>query len=284
MTDPITDKLVEQGTKSIGAVVDKLLGPTAEVMGKELEAWYTARRNLQKVARRASERTNLEDGGGVPPRVVAEVFEKAQWADDEFVAEYLSGVLASARTTDGANDSGVSWTALVGRMSADQIALHWVLYAAFQASMRDASATEFWPATLQQVVVDYGTLWTSLGWELNESILIRTMDAAYGLRREGLLADLTHGDGAYLQDEVTWTRGHAFDRNAAYLTFKVTGDGVGLLLHSVGEGKRWLAEISSQEVSQAVDQTEMLPKVQASSFVKDLPSPRNSDSQAPADG
>lgn len=272
MTDPITSKIVDQSTKSIGAVVDKLLGPTAEVMGQELVDWYTRRRNITKVARRAAERSDLDVEGAIPARVAAEVFDKAQWADDEFVAEYLSGVLASARTPDGRNDSGVSWTALVGRLSSDQLALHWSLYTSFQRRHRGGDPATFWSTTRVQIVADYPSLFSTLGWSLaiGEDTQ-RLMDAAYGLRREGLLTDLTHGGGDYLQDEVTWTKGRQFNRTVGYLTFKVTSDGVGLLLHAVGQGKLWYGNMMASSVSSAIDGTSGLPLGTDSVFVEDLP-------------
>ncbi|WP_137845179.1 hypothetical protein [Microbacterium sp. 2FI] len=273
MTDPLTQKLVDHGAKSLGAVVDKLLGPTAEVMGHELVDWYTRKRNIAKVAERAAERSNLERAGAIPARVAAEVFDKAQWADDEFVAEYLSGVLASARTTDGLNDSGVSWTALVGRLSADQLALHWSIYTGVQRRHRGGDSEQFWTMIRKQVVVDYPTLFSTLGWPIDDdaTAMHRVMDAAYGLRREGLLNDLTHGPGDYLQNEISWTKGHRFDSDRGYLTFKVTADGVGLLLHAIGEGKRWFGTVVTHEVSLAVDASATLPSAAPALLVEDLP-------------
>lgn len=274
MTDPLTQKLVDHGGKSVGAVVDKLLGPTAELMGRELVDWYTRKRNIAKVAERAAERSNLERAGAIPARVAAEVFDKAQWADDEFVAEYLSGVLASARTPDGRNDAGVSWTALVGRLSADQLALHWAIYTSFQRRQRGGDSDQFWTMLRQQIIVDYPTLFSTLDWSIDHDsdALGRVMDAAYGLRREGLLSDLTHGPGAYLQDEVTWTKGHKFDHQQGYLTFKVNADGVGLLLHAIGAGKRWFGLVVSADVSSAIDSSSLLPFAAPAVLVEDLPS------------
>lgn len=110
-----------------GGVLARLLGPTADVMGSQLVEWYK-RTNVERVARKADAKAHTAPGGSIPPRVAAEVFDKAQWANDEFVAEYLSGVLASARTADGSDDSAVSWTALVSRMSSTQLRLHYILY------------------------------------------------------------------------------------------------------------------------------------------------------------
>ncbi|TFB66844.1 hypothetical protein [Cryobacterium sp. Hz9] len=277
MIDPIALKAAAQGVRSFGAVLDKFLGPTAEEMGKDLLDSYTRRRNVRRVAARAVERSSLEaDGtipdGAIPARVAAELFDKAQWADDEFVAEYLSGVLASARTAEGRNDSGVSWTALVGRLSSDQLALHWAIYSGFQQRVRGRERDDFWTLVGKQIVIDYEQLFTTLEWPLTtEAELARVMDAAYGLRREGLLSDLTHGTGGYLADDVTWTKGRKLDHDAGYLSYKVTSDGVGLLLHAVGEGELWYGDVGGERATLAVDATSALPRGESTTFIDDIP-------------
>lgn len=212
---------------------------------------------------RAAQRSDKSTTGSVPPRVVQEVVNHAQWADNEFIAEYLSGILASARTLGGASDAGVPWCALVGRLSSDQLALHWALYAYFQGNMRTLGSEEFWKNLGRQIAIDYPTLFLALGWQLNDSRdTNRLMDAAYGLKREGLFSDLTHGPGNYLQESVSWTHGHNFNHDHGYLSLKLTSEGVGLLLHALGLGTVWFGDIGSNEVSEAVDETELLPNLQ----------------------
>lgn len=120
-------------------------------------------------------------------------------------------------------------------------------------------------------MADYPSLFSTLGWSLTDGETQRLMDAAYGLRREGLLTDLTHGGGDYLQDEVAWTKGRQFNRGIGYLTFKVTSDGVGLLLHAVGQGKLWFGKMTASSVSSAIDATSGLPLGTDSVLVVDLP-------------
>ncbi|MBO9703943.1 MAG: hypothetical protein J7474_00300 [Arthrobacter sp.] len=271
MVDPITEKVAEQGAKSFGAVVDKLLGPTAEIMGQELASWYERRRNVQRVAERAAMRSDLEVEGSVPARLAAELFDKAQWADDEFVAEYLSGVLASGRTAGGSDDSGISWTALVGRLSSTQLALHWIIYTSFQKRIRGHSHEEFWDLISRQIVVDFQVLQSELQRSTSGEVeLSRILEAAYGLRREGLLVDLSHGDGGYLSSSVTWTKASQLRSDRVYMTFKVTSDGVELLLHALGEGDQWFAGIMFEDASKAIEESEVSPSQVASVFVDDL--------------
>tara|TARA_R110002020_G_scaffold39986_4_gene118267 strand:+ start:3121 stop:3609 length:489 start_codon:yes stop_codon:yes gene_type:complete len=122
-TDPIATEAAKAGT----ALWMKVLGPPAEAIGDHLrariESW-SEDALAARVLKKAAKKVDPTVPGAVPPRVAADVFDKAQWAEDEFLAEYLSGVLASSRTRDGKDDSGVGWTALVGRLSADQLRMH----------------------------------------------------------------------------------------------------------------------------------------------------------------
>lgn len=271
MPDPLAAKTVDVAAKSVGGVLDKLLGPTAEIMGQQLADRYTRRLNAQRVITRAAERTDLASEGAIPARVAVDLLEQAQWAENEFLAEYLSGVLASARTVDGTNDESISWTTLVGRLSSDQLALHWVLYSGFQKLVRDTDREHLWDWTRRQLIVDYWTLLETLGWPLYEDELPRLMESAYGLRRENLLADLTHGDGEYLRTSVSWTRGKRLNENKGYLSFKVTADGIGLLLRGVGQGRRWYGDVYDSMTSRAIDETDALPKSPPIVFLDSLP-------------
>lgn len=260
MSDPIVGKVIEQGTKSFGAVFDKLLGPTAEFMGQELVDWYTRRKNVKKVLDRAAARVDLDELGCVSPRMVSTIFDHAQWTENEFLSEYLSGVLASSRTLDGTDDSGIPWASLIGRLSSDQLSIHWLLYSEFQRLMRVEDSGEFWTALQKQIAITDTDLFDSLGWAVAQQTGPRLIDAMFGLQREGILADLSFGNGAYLEDEVSWTKGHNFEKNLGYLTFKLTSQGVGLLLYGIGCGGTWVADLASAEVNVALDETEALPE------------------------
>ena len=113
-------------------LVVRLLGPTTEYLGTNLQQW-TARRaeNIRRVFQKAADKLgpDLEKDGAVPPRVLKGILEEGQFADDELVAEYLAGVLASSRTSDARDDRGAALTALVGRLSTYQLRAHYVMYA-----------------------------------------------------------------------------------------------------------------------------------------------------------
>lgn len=271
MTDPVSSTISAQGAKSFGALIDRLLGPTFELWGTDMRAAIERKRNVQEVARKAMEKTNLEDDHAIPARVAADIFDKAQWADNEFVAEYLSGVLASSRTQDGKNDSGVPWTALVGRLSSDQLALHWLAYASFQRKFQGTPEEDFWPILHKQLVLDYIDLYTALAWADPKEGQSRIFDALYGLEREGLIDSLSHGSGEYLGKTVTFTSGRQYDEAKGYVTFGLTQQGIKLFLQATGLGQTFFVQAFNHDVTQAVEKIVDLPTLPSCTTTEDFP-------------
>lgn len=267
MSDPITGKALE----ATGGVLTRLLGPTVDIMGARIAEAYK-RRNVKKIVDKAHEKADTDRGGLIPPRVAQDVLDKSIWAENEFLAEYLSGVLASARTEFGESDNGVAWTALVGRMSSDQIALHWTLYCAIQRRARNADFRTVWDLIENQFVVDHSSLLSSLNWPRTEATLTtRLYEAVYGLKREGLLADVSHGSGTYLSTEVQWTRGRQYRDGTGYLTFKATNDGIALLLQAIGRGGEWYDSVFSDATSCAIEANPDLPRLKSVALSSDFP-------------
>lgn len=272
MTEPIVVAALSTAGKVTQGVLTRLFGPTAEIMGEQLASWYK-RKNVENVIRQAETKANTDRDGSIPPRVAQEVFEKAQWAEDEFVAEYLSGVLASARTADGQSDSGVAWTALVGRLSSDQLALHWLLYTSAQRRSRNSRYEGIWSFFKEQVVIELTSLFQALEWPFTDGhSIIRLYEATYGLRREGLIADLSHGSGHYLENEVVYTRGRKFEGNRLYVTLKLTADGTALLLQALGQSRLWIDAFLGPEVAELVDRSGRLPHAPTAALVSDFAS------------
>ncbi len=58
-------------------------------------------------------------------RVKAKVFGEAAFTDDEITLEYLAGVLAASGPND---DAGAAIVAQIGRLSADHLLLHYIVY------------------------------------------------------------------------------------------------------------------------------------------------------------
>lgn len=110
----------------------KVLGPTADYVGGELQQWTERRhenvRRIFEAAARKLDEEELEQPGQVPPRVLKEILAQGSYCDDELGAEYFGGVLASSRTEMSRDDRSAALAALIGRLSAYQLRTHYVLY------------------------------------------------------------------------------------------------------------------------------------------------------------
>lgn len=255
-----------------GEALKWILGSTATVIDIHDGNWSRTE-NVNRVAIRANEKIPTAQAGSIPPRVAKEVLDKAIWADTAVLTEYLAGVLASSRTPQGERDQGVTWASMIGRLSSDQLALHWVLYTSAQKRCRGSEYESVWEVTNEQVLIDVDVLLRDLGWPITQwQVATRLLEAAYGLEREGLLTNLSHGGSKYLGAEVAYTKGHSYPPNRFYLTFAITPHGIGLLLQALGIPDHWLTDfINREDVYEAIDSAESLPQSSCATFVRDYP-------------
>ncbi|MFD2793740.1 hypothetical protein ACFS27_09280 [Promicromonospora vindobonensis] len=123
------DANANESAKVASNLLIRLLGPAADEYGEQLRQ-AVGRQRATRAARILSKAEAKSRGrtGSVPPRVAYRVLEDGTLSDDELMAEYLSGVLASSRTPSGRDDRAVTWSSLIGRMSSLQLRAHYVLY------------------------------------------------------------------------------------------------------------------------------------------------------------
>lgn len=253
MTDPVsTAALALQATKTgeavgtaaakpVGELLTRLLGPTVDEMSRDLLEKYKARR-VERVVRRAAHKADLSVHGYVAARVVAGAFEAVEWSDDEFLAEYLSGVLASSRSEDGGDDRGIAWIGLIKTMPVAQIHLHLAIYSAARRLVT-AKAPEDRDATSNQKMFFSDS---ELVAELGETVvgLLKEDDgpatdpggihaAFHGLQALGLIRNLSHGDGEFLSSSEI----HDFGEGG--FVFGLTTRGAQLFMAAHGLGHFW---------------------------------------------
>jgi hypothetical protein len=246
--DPVATEAAKTGSELWG----KVLGPPAEALGEHfrsrIELWSEnelARRVLQRAARKI----DTSKTGAVPPRVAAGTFAQAQWTDDEMVAEYLSGVLASSRTADGGDDRGVSWNAMVERLSSDALRLHYMIYSALRAQMRghDARDLSTWvgrPMVFTYVDLVQLDVHTEFGGQ--SDWINRLISAAYTLERERLIAQLTHGDATHLTGFPY--RQYDLPKVGDMLIAEPTVVGCSLYMEAHGHGQRWAGDLGDVDL------------------------------------
>lgn len=109
----------------------KVLGPSLELLGEEL-ANFTRQRieRLKNLVERASHKLgdNLNEPGGVPPRVLVGLVQEGTLHEDPVAAEYFGGVLAGSRTPGSEDDRGAAVVALLRDLSRYAIRLHYLVY------------------------------------------------------------------------------------------------------------------------------------------------------------
>ncbi|MDH4285565.1 MAG: hypothetical protein OEV35_09640 [Gallionellaceae bacterium] len=194
MVEPIT-------TVGLGAVaayltkdgVAKLLGPTADYLGEGLRD-FTKRRaeNVARIFQKASEKLGdrIESPGEVPPRVLKTVINEGSFCDDDLVADYFGGVLASSRTEQGRDDRGARIAKLLDGLSTYQIRAHYLIY----ATIKSVFASQGLPFNMEgrpkmQIFLPFGGFIPSM--EFNESELQQFVQLLnhifFGLAAENLI-------------------------------------------------------------------------------------------------
>lgn len=105
----------------------KVLGPTLDTLGEDINKVYQIGRD--KIIKAAQNKVkNIEDGASANLRVSRDVFWNGAFTDESICAEYFGGVLASSRSKDGKDDTGVYYVDLIKSLSSAQLKLHYTIY------------------------------------------------------------------------------------------------------------------------------------------------------------
>lgn len=183
-------KAADSAAKETGGLLSRLLGPSADVLGQDWAERLRQKnmaRLLEKTERLAEGKT---DPGWAQPRVASAVFEAAQYANDEIVTDYLSGVLASSREPDGGTDDALPWSNLVSRLSALQLRIHYVLYLNFRQVLKASEDRQrLFEFESSQIALPLREFLTAVGLDPDQSDFQRFANALQGLMQE----DLVHG-------------------------------------------------------------------------------------------
>jgi hypothetical protein len=184
------------GAAERAGVVQNLLGPISKSIGENWAERYR-QRNLARLVRKSARRagSQLQQPGGVHPRVAHRVLEEGSYVEDDVMLEYLAGVLAAARTPDGRDDRAAYYANLVASLSADQIRLHHAVYAAaatapLRAGQRYGMSQVDFDHCVYGTVQEAVTLLEPLE-EVDASD--RVLETLTALRREGLLTTWAQG-------------------------------------------------------------------------------------------
>jgi hypothetical protein len=216
----------------------KLLGPTADYLGQRLVDTTKAAENLVRVVVRAGEKVGapkLQQAGVVPSRVLVAVTREATQAEDEIMAEYLSGVLAASRqgTDEEPDDRGVAMVACVARLSSLTVRLHFLLHRAMWESLAslDADDRPGWRDDTY-LRVPRNALNAEIPGDDDEAWIATFSHAMWSLQREDLI----------IFRPVIQEDGHP----APYLCFKPTALGEELFVFALGH--RFSSDVFDRDV------------------------------------
>jgi hypothetical protein len=189
---------VGQGT------VGRLLGPTIDLYAEELkeinERMLSRRReNVDRVFEKAAEKLGerINEPGSVHPRVFKEVFDDGSYAEDELIADYYGGVLASSRSGVSRDDRGAAFAKLVGRLSVYQIRTHFLCYKSLKTGINRGALTsrnnplftDFRRGAAVEVPLDEFVVGMDFGPDEGISVVEHALS---GLEFEGLIYPLSY--------------------------------------------------------------------------------------------
>lgn len=225
----------------------KVLGPPAEALGQHLgrkvEQWSQSK-GASRVLELAAQKADTSIPGSVPPRAAAAVLDAAEFSDDEFVAEYLSGVLAGGRSIEGTDDSGVAWAALVARLPSDALKMHYIVYSILRRNMagKEIGVVHTW--CKRHIVFSYLDLGLATDFIFGQHT-DRIVNALYVLQREGLIGELTHGSADHLVGDPY--RNYELPRLGDVVIATTTIQGIQLFLQGHGYSGAWASAIADQD-------------------------------------
>lgn len=124
----MTDNNIKQITFAVPGewVIQKLLGPAFDEIGNDLKELYSVGKD--KILTVAIRKSNINDNKRANLRVARDVFWNGSFTDDSICAEYFGGILASSRSNDGKDDSGIYSTDIIKSLSSNQLKLHYMIY------------------------------------------------------------------------------------------------------------------------------------------------------------
>ncbi|TFC79415.1 hypothetical protein E3O45_03820 [Cryobacterium sp. TMS1-20-1] len=188
-------KFADSAAVETGGLLRRILGPSADVIGQDW-ADRLRRKNMERLLVKTEKHAGSDsDPGWAQPRVAAAVFEAAQYADEEIVTDYLSGVLASARKPDGGNDDALPWSNLISRLSALQLRAHYLIYLNLRQVVKaSGEKTRLYEFKSREVAFPMEDFLEAVGLDRDGSDFYRLADALQGMSKEDLIDSVGYGD------------------------------------------------------------------------------------------
>ncbi|MEW6551978.1 MAG: hypothetical protein AB1389_07615 [Campylobacterota bacterium] len=241
MPEPIT-------TVGIGAIaaylgkdgLAKLLGPTAEYLGGELQEFTKKRiENVGKIFRNAEKKLgeNIDNPGHVPPKVLKTIVNEGSYCEDDIAVEYFGGILASSRTDLGRDDRGARIAKILDGLSTYQIRTHYLVYSYIRKLFHDSGYhfnQEDRPK--MEIFIPFDSYIASMQFDENEmkQFVALLNHSFFGLSTEDLIETFHYGPEEHVKKSCPEAEGGG-------IIVQPSAFGAEMYLWGYGEGNRDLS-------------------------------------------
>lgn len=209
-------------TGTVALVGQKLLGKTFDIVGDDLSRLYVSGRN--KIIEKAIKKIKDEnDGRTTNLRVTRDVFLSGSFTDEAICAEYFGGILASSRSDDGKEDTGVYYVDIIKSLSSNQLKLHYLIYASFNKFfVVDPSKAKLNPGQQTDLSV--------------ENIFLSSVELTKIISGDDLLRDLHAIHAKGLAGDF-WAQIHPLKNGGTLPYLKVSAKPLGIQLYAVAHNR-----------------------------------------------
>lgn len=238
--------------------IERILGPTADYLGTELQSWVEKRReNVTRIFNKADKLLGDkgDKDGAVPPRVLRQIVEEGSYCEEDLTADYFAGVLASSRTEVSRDDRGAAFAHLISRLTSYEIRAHYILYGTVKKIFDGSGLSPVDPSAPDklQVCVPMGPFVEAMDFSPREPLEAILAHSVFGLERERLIGGrFAYGD----EGGVRWMYPDAKGQN---LIFQPIPSGIELFLWAHGAGDVPAANFLKPEVQLSSSASIVLP-------------------------
>lgn len=256
MPEPIT-------TVGLGAIaaylgkdgMAKLLGPTAEYLGSELQEFTKKRiNNVGTIFKNAEDKLGekINEPGAIPPKVLKTIINEGSYSEDGIAVEYFGGVLASSRSEFSRDDRGARVAKALDSLSSYQLRCHYLIYSSIANLFKetDSSFSQHDGRAKLEIFMPLNEFATSLDvtqkeWD-NPQLMTHIF---HGLASDGLITD----NWAFGSIEALKTVSRSERIKEAGVICSPTASGAELFLWGFGCGSYHLDHIFTKAFSSGIE-------------------------------
>lgn len=229
-------------------IIVKILGPTAGYIGDSLKNLTEEQcENVARIFKNASNKLgdDCDTPGTIPPRVLKEVLDEGPFCDNELMAEYYGGILASGRTPDGRDDRAATYLKLTSQLSSYQVRLHYIAYTTFRKLFAGSNLRTTVENDLRRmhIFLPDSFLVSACDFTPEESGGLILSNTTTGLKQHDLLYTLVWGEKEYLNkvgSKALLSQWNNVDSSG--IVIKPTQFGIDYYLWANGKGDTWRAD------------------------------------------